>query len=87
MKYYGKIQPGSKDLVTAKYSEDYADTAVQNLDDTLGAVAKSNSYLDLNDKPLELPIVTATEDNGKFLQVVNGVWDKVTVPNANGEEF
>lgn len=35
---------------------------------------------------VELPSVTAS-DNGSFLRVVNGAWDKSTVPNANGVNF
>ena len=34
----------------------------------------------------ELPSVS-TSDNGKFLQVVNGVWTAVTIPDANGGSF
>lgn len=33
-----------------------------------------------------LPAVT-TNDDGKFLRVVNGTWDAVAVPNANGVGF
>ena len=33
-----------------------------------------------------LPSVTSS-DNGKFLQVSNGAWAAVTVPNANGVSF
>ena len=33
-----------------------------------------------------LPTVT-TADNGKLLQVVNGVWSAATIPNANGVDF
>lgn len=36
--------------------------------------------------PASLPTVT-TEDNGKVLQVVNGRWAAVTIPNANGNSF
>lgn len=38
------------------------------------------------DAPASLPTVT-TEDNGKVLQVVNGRWAAVTIPNANGNSF
>ena len=34
----------------------------------------------------EVPAVTTT-DNGKFLQVVNGAWAAVEIPNANGGSF
>ena len=34
----------------------------------------------------EVPIVT-TEDNGKFLRVVNGAWIAVEIANANGGSF
>lgn len=34
----------------------------------------------------ELPSVSIS-DNGKFLQVVNGVWTAVTIPDANGGSF
>jgi hypothetical protein len=28
-----------------------------------------------------------TEDNGKFMRVVNGKWAAVTIPEAEGEEY
>lgn len=34
----------------------------------------------------EVPTVTAS-DNGKLLQVVNGTWAAVAIPNANGGSF
>ena len=36
--------------------------------------------------PSGLPTVT-TEDNGKFLRVVNGAWAAATIENANGVSF
>lgn len=33
-----------------------------------------------------MPVVT-TSDNGKFMRVVDGYWDAVTVPDANGGSF
>ena len=33
-----------------------------------------------------LPAVT-TSDNGKFLQVVNGVWSAVSIPSGEGVNF
>lgn len=33
-----------------------------------------------------MPVVTAS-DNGKFMRVVDGYWDAVTVPDANGGSF
>lgn len=36
--------------------------------------------------PAGLPAVTSA-DNGKVLQVVNGVWAAATIPNANGVSF
>lgn len=33
-----------------------------------------------------MPVVT-TSDNGKFMRVVDGYWDAVTVPDANGGRF
>lgn len=35
---------------------------------------------------VSLPEVS-TEDNGKFLRVVNGAWNKVSVPFAEQNEF
>ena len=34
----------------------------------------------------EVPAVTAS-DNGKLLQVINGAWAAVAIPNANGGSF
>lgn len=36
--------------------------------------------------PVELPSVSST-DNGKLLQVVEGVWAAASIPNANGVSF
>lgn len=36
--------------------------------------------------PDELPSVSAS-DNGKFLRVVNGIWQASTVPSAEGASF
>lgn len=32
-------------------------------------------------------VEVTSADNGKFMQVVNGEWAAVTVPNANGVSF
>ncbi len=41
---------------------------------------------DKGDTGTGVPEVTAADD-GKFLRVVGGVWEAVTVPEAGGEEF
>ena len=53
--------------------------------DGLIALALAKKYTDEHGGS-GLPPVT-TEDNGKILQVVNGIWTVVTIPLANGEEF
>ena len=35
---------------------------------------------------IDIPTVT-TDDNGKFMQVVDGVWTAVTIDNAEGGEY
>lgn len=41
---------------------------------------------DKGDTGTGVPEVTAADD-GKFLRVVGGIWEAVTVPEAGGEEF
>lgn len=43
---------------------------------------KKSDYIKNN----PIPRVT-TEDNGKFMRVVDGKWAAVTIPDAEGEEY
>ena len=60
----------------------------------VGDGTKRYSQLPFDDEAIKalingkMPAVSVTsDDNGKFLRVVHGVWAAATVPNANGESF
>lgn len=67
---------GGGDMVTATYDPD-------------GAVAQAGgikAYVSDVVDDLDVPAVT-TDDNGKFLRVVNGAWAAEALPNAEGGAF
>lgn len=53
---------------------------------SLKTTAKDTLVNAINEAASEIPAVTAA-DNGKFLQVVDGVWAASTISNANGVSF
>lgn len=67
---------GGGDMATATYDPD-------------GAVAQAGgikAYVSEVVDDLDVPAVT-TDDNGKFLRVVNGAWAAEALPNAEGGAF
>ena len=67
---------GGGDMATATYDAD-------------GAVAQAGgikAYVSDVVDDLDVPAVT-TDDNGKFLRVVNGAWAAEALPNAEGGAF
>ena len=53
---------------------------------TLAAAKKYTDEKVANGGGSDLPVV-GTADNGKFLQVVNGVWTATEIPSAENSEF
>ena len=74
----GILKGENNKIVSATPGVDYivpGDSTVTSVNGQTGAVTVH-----------EVPTVTAS-DNGKFLQVVNGAWAAVAIPNANGGNF
>ena len=74
----GILKGENNKIVSATPGVDYVvpgDSTVTSVNGRTGAVTVH-----------EVPAVTAS-DNGKFLQVVNGTWAAVAIPNANGGSF
>lgn len=72
----GSSGGGGGDMLTATYDPD-------------GTVAQAGgikAYVSDVVDDLDVPAVT-TDDNGKFLRVVNGAWAAVVLPNAEGGAF
>ena len=71
-------------------STDYVDEKVSNIDlsnyetkeDAKSKLNEAKEYTDSKSLP-----VVSTNDNGKFLRVVDGLWDAVVVPNAEEASF
>lgn len=70
------------------------DTAEGEVRYKVGDGIKRYSQLPFDDELIKtlingkMPAVSVTsDDNGKFLRVVDGVWAAATVPNANGGSF
>ena len=74
----GILKGENNKIVPATPGVDYVvpgDSTVTSINGQTGAVTVH-----------EVPAVTAS-DNGKLLQVINGAWAAVAIPNANGGSF
>ena len=78
---------GGYDYSAAVAGTDYMAPATNEAQAEEGQVLtkRGDGYIWKN-APSGLPTVT-TEDNGKFLRVVNGAWAAATIENANGVSF
>lgn len=70
------------------------DTAEGEVRYKVGDGTKRYSQLPFDDEAIKTlingkmqAVSVTSDDNGKFLRVVDGVWAAATVPNANGERF
>ena len=70
------------------------DTAEGEVRYKVGDGTKRYSQLPFDDEAIKTlingkmqAVSVTSDDNGKFLRVVDGVWAAATVPNANGESF
>ena len=70
------------------------DTASGEVRYKVGDGTKRYSQLPFDDEAIKTlingkmqAVSVTSDDNGKFLRVVNGAWAAATVPNANGERF
>ena len=70
------------------------DTAEGEVRYKVGDGTKRYSQLPFDDEALKTlihgkmqAVSVTSDDKGKFLRVVDGVWAAATVPNANGERF
>lgn len=72
-----QVQTAITAAVPTKVSDLTNDSGFQTASQVQNAIAQI---------PDELPSVSAS-DNGKFLRVVNGIWQASTVPSAEGASF
>ncbi len=73
---FGKIAKWFSDLGSLAFKSSVAKTDLAS--DVQTSLGKADSAVNVS---------VTTNDNGKFLRVVNGVWAAATVDNANGVSF
>ena len=73
---FGKIAKWFADLGSLAFKSTVAKSDLAN--DVQTSLGKADSAVNVS---------VTTEDNGKFLRVVNGAWAAATIPDANGVSF
>jgi hypothetical protein len=78
---------GNADTLDGKHANEFALTSdVEALDTKIGDKSVSEQIATAIEEIDIVPSVT-TDDNGKFMRVVNGVWAASTIPNAEEATF